>query len=99
MNEYRIKAELPAIKKTCDSPWLTQGADDFRRTEYEQEEKKHHRIERAYGSFVRWLLTPGIRTETRSQPTTKTGCSVPSPEIRENKTEIDRDQGVLASCR
>ena len=60
-NEYRIKAELPAMKKedvrlTVDNGVLTISG----KRKYEQEEKqeKHHRIERAYGSFVRSFSLP-----------------------------------------
>ena len=60
-NEYRIKAELPAMKKedvrlTVDNGVLTISGE----RKYEQEEKrdKHHRIERAYGSFVRSFSLP-----------------------------------------
>ena len=60
-NEYRIKAELPAMKKedvrlTVDNGVLTISGE----RKYEQEEKRetHHRIERAYGSFVRSFSLP-----------------------------------------
>lgn len=60
-NEYRIKAELPAMKKedvrlTVDNGVLTISGE----RKYEQGEKreKHHRIERAYGSFVRSFSLP-----------------------------------------
>ena len=60
-NEYRIKAELPAMKKedvrlTVDKGVLTISGE----RKYEQEEKRaeHHRIERAYGSFVRSFSLP-----------------------------------------
>jgi HSP20 family protein len=59
--EYRIKAELPAMKKedvrlTVENEVLTISGE----RKYEQEEKgeKHHRIERAYGSFVRSFSLP-----------------------------------------
>ena len=55
------KAELPAMKKedvrlTVDNGVLTISGE----RKYEQEEKreKHHRIERAYGSFVRSFSLP-----------------------------------------
>ena len=60
-NEYRIKAELPAMKKedvrlTVDNGVLTiSGA---RRDEEEEHREKHNRIERAYGSFVRSFSLP-----------------------------------------
>ena len=60
-NEYRIKAEKKKKKKedvrlTVDNGVLTISGE----RKYEQEEKreKHHRIERAYGSFVRSFSLP-----------------------------------------
>jgi HSP20 family protein len=102
-NEYRIKAELPAMKKedvrlTVDNGVLTISGE----RKYEQEEKreKHHRIERAYGEFRPQLLTPGgCGREQGHSRLQRRGAPHASPEIRESKTEIDRDQGVLASCR
>ena len=60
-NEYRIKAELPAMKKedvrlTVDNGVLTISGE--RRYEQEEKREKHHRIERAYGSFVRSFSLP-----------------------------------------
>ena len=52
--EYLIKAELPEVKKedvkvTVENGVLTITGE--RKFEKEEENKKYHRIERAYGSF------------------------------------------------
>ncbi len=54
--EYLIKAELPDLKKedvrlTVENDVLTISGE--RKFEKEEKGKKYHRIERAYGSFVR----------------------------------------------
>lgn len=59
--EYLIKAELPDMKKedvrlTVENEVLTMSGE--RTFEKEEKGKKHHRIERAYGSFVRSFYLP-----------------------------------------
>jgi HSP20 family protein len=59
--EYLIKAELPEVKKedvkvTVENGVLTIGGE--RKFEKEEENKKYHRIERAYGSFMRSFTLP-----------------------------------------
>lgn len=59
--EYVITAELPEIKKegvkvTVESGVLTISGE--RKFEKEEKGKKYHRIERAYGSFVRSFTVP-----------------------------------------
>ena len=59
--EYLIKAELPEVKKedvkvTVENGVLTIQGE--RRQEKEEKGKKFHRIERAYGSFVRSFSIP-----------------------------------------
>ena len=54
--EYLIKAELPGLKKedvrlTVENDVLSVSGE--RKFEKEENGKKYHRIERAYGSFVR----------------------------------------------
>jgi len=60
-NEYVIKAELPEVKKgdlkiTLDDGILTITGD--RKFEKEENGRKYHRVERAYGSFVRTFSLP-----------------------------------------
>jgi HSP20 family protein len=59
--EYLIKAELPEVKKedvkvTAEEGTLTIMGE--RKFEKEEKGKKYHRVERAYGSFVRNFSLP-----------------------------------------
>ena len=59
--EYLIKAELPEVKKeevkvTVENGLLTISGD--RKIEKEEKGKRYHRVERAYGSFVRSFSLP-----------------------------------------
>jgi len=59
--EYLIKAELPEMRKedvrlTVENDVLTISGE--RKFEKEEQGRKHHRIERAYGSFVRSFSLP-----------------------------------------
>jgi len=59
--EYMIKAELPEVKKedvkiTMEDGTLTIRGD--RKFEKEENGKKYHRVERAYGSFGRSFSLP-----------------------------------------
>jgi HSP20 family protein len=59
--EYMIKAELPEVKKddvkvTAEEGTLTITGE--RKFEKEEKGKKYHRVERAYGNFVRNFSLP-----------------------------------------
>ncbi|MGB9276736.1 MAG: Hsp20/alpha crystallin family protein, partial [Terrimicrobiaceae bacterium] len=59
--EYLIKAELPEVKKedvkvTVEGGVLTITGE--RKFEKEEKGKKYHRLERAYGSFMRSFTLP-----------------------------------------
>lgn len=59
--EYVIKAELPDIKKenvklTVHDNVLAISGE--RKYEKEEKDKKYHRVERAYGSFLRSFTLP-----------------------------------------
>ena len=59
--EYLIKAELPEVKRedvkvTVENGMLTLSGE--RRLEKEESGKKYHRVERAYGSFLRSFHLP-----------------------------------------
>lgn len=59
--EYLIKAELPGLKKedvhiTVENGVLTITGE--RKFEKEEKNKKYHRVERAYGGFVRTFTVP-----------------------------------------
>jgi HSP20 family protein len=59
--EYLIKAELPEVQKgdvkvTVENGVLTISGE--RKLEKEEPNRKYHRVERAYGSFVRSFTVP-----------------------------------------
>ena len=59
--EYLIKVELPDVKKedvkvTVENGVLTISGE--RKFEKEEKKKKYHRVERAYGSFMRSFSLP-----------------------------------------
>ena len=59
--EYVIKTELPDVKKedvkvTVENGVLTISGE--RKFEKEEKKKKYHRVERAYGSFMRSFTLP-----------------------------------------
>ncbi len=60
-NEYLIKAELPEVNKEHVKVTVENGVlaiKGERRFESEQKDKKFHRIERSYGSFMRSFSMP-----------------------------------------
>jgi HSP20 family protein len=72
--EYLIKADLPAVRKEDVSVTVQDGVltlSGERRQEQHADGEKMHRVERAYGSFVRRFALPenadeqGIRAESR----------------------------------
>jgi len=57
--EYVVKAELPAIKKEDVKVTVENGVLAISgERKFEKEDKRYHRIERAYGSFVRSFTLP-----------------------------------------
>ena len=97
-NEYRIKAELPAMKKedvrlTVDNGVLTISGE----RKYEQEEKreKHHRIESFYGSFARSFSLPADVDEARIQADAKDGVLT----VRMPKTEAKKPRPIEVQVR
>ena len=66
--EYLIKAELPEVKKddvkvTVENGVLTLQGE--RKQEKEEKNKKFHRIERAYGTFLRTFTVPADSDENK----------------------------------
>ena len=60
-NEYLVKAELPELKKeevkvSVENGELTISGE--RKCEKEEKNRKFHRIERSYGSFLRSFTLP-----------------------------------------
>ena len=67
-HEYLIKAELPEVKKeevkvTVQDGVLTLAGE--RKFVKEEKDKKYHRVERAYGSFVRSFSLPEDADENK----------------------------------
>ncbi len=59
--EYTVVAELPEVKKEDVKVNVENGVlsvSGERKFEKEQQEKKYHRVERAYGNFVRSFTLP-----------------------------------------
>jgi HSP20 family protein len=59
--EYLIKAELPEVKKDEVKVTVENGVLNItgeRKFEKEEKGRKYHRVERAYGSFVRSFTLP-----------------------------------------
>jgi HSP20 family protein len=59
--EYLIKAELPEVKKEDVKVTVEDGTLSItgeRKFEKEEKGKKYHRVERAYGSFMRSFTLP-----------------------------------------
>jgi HSP20 family protein len=59
--EYRIKVELPEVKKEDVKVTAEQGTLTImgeRKFEQEEKGRKYHRVERAYGSFGRSFSLP-----------------------------------------
>jgi HSP20 family protein len=60
-NEFVIKAELPEVKREEVKVTVEDGVlaiSGERKFEKEEKDKKYHRVERAYGSFLRSFTLP-----------------------------------------
>ena len=74
--EFLIKAELPEVKKEDVKVTVENGVlliEGERRQEKEENAKKFHRIERAYGSFVRTFMVPDNIDEAKVSAEFKDG--------------------------
>src|SRR5213082_736146 len=74
--EYLIKAELPEMKKedvkvTVENGVLTIAGE--RKFEKEEKNKKYHRVERSYGSFVRSFALPDLADANKVKAEFKDG--------------------------
>ena len=59
--EFLVKADLPDVKKEDVKVGIEDGiltVEGERRQDKEEKDKKFHRVERAYGKFVRKLALP-----------------------------------------
>lgn len=75
-NEYVIKAEIPDVKKedvkvTVENGQLTIQGE--RKQEKEEKNKRYHRIERSYGSFMRSFSVPDSVDESKAKAEYKDG--------------------------
>ena len=75
-HEYLIKAEVPEVKKeevkvTVQDGVLTLAGE--RKFVKEEKDKKYHRVERAYGSFVRSFSLPEDADENKVMADFKDG--------------------------
>ena len=74
--EFVIKAEIPEVKKEDVKVTVENGVLTFqgeRKQEKEEKDKKFHRIERFYGSFVRSFTLPDNVDETKIEASFKDG--------------------------
>ena len=71
---YTIKADMPEVKKEDVKVTVKNGVLELsgeRKSEKEEKDEKHHRIERSYGRFLRTFTLPedadsaGIKAECR----------------------------------
>lgn len=75
-NEYQIKVELPEVKKEDVKVSLADGMLHIkgeRKLEKEEKDKKFHRIERFYGSFMRSFAMPDNVDESKLKAEFKDG--------------------------
>ena len=94
--EYLIKAELPEVKKedvkiTMEDGTLTIRGD--RKFEKEENGKKYHRVERAYGSFGRSFSLPDDASPAKVTADFKDGVL----KVHLAKNEKSRPQQVEVS--
>lgn len=74
--EFLIKAELPEVKKEDVQVAIEHGVLSIRgerKQEKEEKNKKYHRVERLYGSFMRTFRLPDNVDETKVHAEFKDG--------------------------
>jgi HSP20 family protein len=91
--EYLVKADLPEVKKedvrvTVENGVLTILGE--RKFEKEEKDKKYHRIERAYGNFIRSFTLPDAVDGSRVAGEFKDGVL----RVRLPKTEKAKPKAV-----
>jgi len=75
-NEYLIRAELPGLKREEVKVTVEDGVLSIageRKVEKEEKDKKFHRVERSYGSFVRSFSLPDGSDSTKVNAEFKDG--------------------------
>lgn len=91
--EYLVKAELSGVNKddikvTTQNGVLTLSGE--RKVEKEEQDEKHHRIERSYGSFTRSFVLPDDVAEDRIAAECKDGVVT----VRLPKTEAPKAKSI-----
>lgn len=93
--EYLVKAELPGVDKNDVKVQVHNGVlciSGERRFEKEEKDERHHRVERAYGSFTRSFVLPEDVAQDAISAEDKDGIltvHLPKTEARKPKaTEI-----------
>ncbi len=74
--EYLIKAELPGIEKDQVKVTVENGIlliTGERTSEHEEKNRKYHRVERSYGSFIRSFSLPDDADGTKVKAEFKNG--------------------------
>lgn len=97
-NDYQIKMELPEVKKEDVKVSLADGRlciKGERKLEKEEKDKKFHRVERFYGSFMRSFVLPENIDESKLKADFKDGvlniCIPKSEKTKAKSTEIKID--------
>jgi len=94
--EYVIKAELPDVKKedvkvTVENGVLTIAGE--RKFEKEEKNKKYHRVERSYGSFVRSFALPDLADADKVKAEFKDGMLTVHVPKSERAKHVPRSGG------
>lgn len=88
-NEFTVKAEIPEVKKEDVKISVEDGVlkiSGERRQEKEEKNKKFHRVERFYGSFMRSFILPDNVDESKVDASFKDGIlSVKLPKSEKTK--------------
>jgi len=91
--EYLIKAELPEVKKDDVKVVVENGVLSIsgeRKFEKEENNKRYHRVERAYGSFTRSFTVPDDADDTKVVAEFKDGVLT----VRLAKSEKARPKSI-----
>lgn len=91
--EYTVKADLAGVKKedvTIDVQNGVLTVSGERKFEKEEKDKKHHRVERAYGSFTRSFTLPDDVLEDKILADSKDGVitvHLPKTDIKKSSAK------------
>ena len=91
--EYLIKAEIPEVEKKDVKVTVTEGVltiQGERRQEKEEKDKRFHRVERSYGTFLRSFSLPEDVAEEKLKAEFKDGILL----VHLPKTEKPKPQAM-----